>query len=216
MKPGFGWAAYVLAGFLFSSITRADVIAIGQSAFPSSATSVVFDGLDLNTEVNGLTVDGLQFTYAVGGVPVNGEVVIDGGPGTTNSVLLPNIVSIGDNTGTLTILLPSPVNFFGYGFAILNENVIPDATTISAFGGTTLLGSLSFSGAPDPIFTGGFAGIQSTSVFDRVELTFNSSDAPAFALDNVIFASTVPEPSTMFMALLGVGAVATLGFRNRQ
>ena len=72
------------------------------------------------------------------------------------------------------------------------------------------MGSLSFPGTPDPFFTGGFAGIQSTTAFNRLELTLNSSVAPAFALDNLIFASTIPEPSSLFLAVLGFGAVTVL------
>jgi hypothetical protein len=53
---------------------------------------------------------------------------------------------------------------------------------------------------PDPIFTGGFAGIQSTVAFDRVAVTFNSAATSVFALDNILIAS-VPEPSTLSLVL---------------
>jgi hypothetical protein len=55
---------------------------------------------------------------------------------------------------------------------------------------------------PDPSFTGGFAGIQSTLAFDRVAVTFNSVAAPAFALDNIRIAS-IPEPATIMLVLSG-------------
>ena len=97
----------------------AAVIPIGP--FPPS-TLITFTGLADGTEVNGLTVSGVSFTYTVGGNPLNGAVVIDGGPGITNNVALPNIVSVGNNTGTLTMLLPSPAIMFGYGYAILNHS----------------------------------------------------------------------------------------------
>jgi len=77
---------------------------------------------------------------------------------------------------------------------------------MSVFDGPTFLGSLSFAGAPDPIFTGGFAGLASTVAFDHVVVTFNSVAATAFALDNILVASAVvppplPEPPTILLIL---------------
>jgi hypothetical protein len=196
-----------LCGAAYSS-----VIAVGPAAFPTGSALLDFATLATGTEVNGLTVAGVQFSYTVGGSPLNGAVEIDGGPGTTNNIAPPNIVSIGNNTGILGLLLPAPVTLFGYGYAILNTITVANATTINIFMGTTNLGTLFYTGVPDPGFTGGFAGIQSTIPFNRVELTFNSGAAPAFAVDNVRFAATIPEPSTF---LLTVVALA-LGLRRRR
>ncbi|MFL6451928.1 MAG: PEP-CTERM sorting domain-containing protein [Bryobacteraceae bacterium] len=199
----------VFLGISLGIHARADVIGVGPSAFPALSTVVDFTGLPTNREVNGLTVAGVRFDYTVAGAPLNGAVVIDGGPGVTNNVSPPNIVSVGNNTGILNITLPSAVNLLGYGFAILNGVTIANATSVSAFSGSTLLGSVSFTGRPDPGFTGGFAGISSTTAFNRVALTFNSAAAPAFAVDNVRFAS-IPEPSTLAL-VLGVGVLFLAG-----
>ncbi len=216
MRFGYRWLTFVFSGLLLGATAQADIIAVGPGAFPSNATVISFSGLATGTEVNGLTVNGARFDYTVGGSPLNGAVIIDGGPGTTKHISPPNIVSIGRNTGVLTVTLPSSANLFGYGFAMLNGVAVANATTISAFSGTTLLGSLSFPGAPDPAFTGGFAGIQSTTSFNRLGLTFNSSVASAFALDNLTFASAVPEPSSLLLAVLGLGALATFSARIRR
>ena len=204
------WLFCVVGGLWLAAHARADVIAVGAAAFPAGTTVLNFASLVDGTEVNGLTLGGVQFVYTIGGSPRNGAVRIDQGPGTTNHITVPNILSVGDNTGVLSVNLPSSVNLFGYGFAIFSEEDVADATRISAFNGTTPVGSLSFPGTLDPFFTGGFAGIQSTTAFDRLELTFNSSVAPAFALDNLIFASTIPEPSSLFLAVLGFGVVTAL------
>ena len=180
------------------SHAMATVVAVGPGAFPASPV-LNFAGLADLTEVNGLIVSGVQFTYSLG----NGLVVIDGGPGTTNNVTPPNIVSIGNNTGVLGILLPTTSTVFGYGYAILNAVTVPNATTISVFNGATPLGSLSYTGVQDPDFTGGFAGIQSSLPFNRVELRFDTVTSPAFALDNIRFGSfaSLPEPSTWALTL---------------
>ena len=190
-----------LAAALSVSNVQASVIAVGPGAFPASATAITFMGLADGLELNGLTVGGVLFSYSLG----NGNVVIDGGPGVTNNVNPPDVVSTGNNTGILTLVLPSLETMFGYGYAILDTAAVPNATTITLFNGATNVGALSYSGSLDPIFTGGFAGIQSTVPFNSVELTFSSVAAPSFALDNVLFAS-VPEPSAILLMLTG-GAV---------
>lgn len=208
MKKPLLWSALIASTFLLGGDARADVIGVGPGAFPASSPILTFTGLATGAEVNGLVVNGVTFSYTVGGAPLNGAVTIDDGPGTTNHITEPNIVSVGNNTGILTVTLPSPANLFGYGFAILNGTTISNATSIAAFSGSTPVGSLSFAGAPDPDFTGGFAGIQSTVPFNRLALTFNSTAAPAFAVDNIVYASTVPEPATVLF--LGMGFVVLI------
>jgi hypothetical protein len=206
-----GWIV-VICCLLFLKVLEtnalATVISIGPGSFPSGSLLIDFTGLATGTEVNGLTVNGVHFTYTVGGVPLNGAVIIDGGPGTTNNIAPPNIVSIGNDTGTLTMALPALTTLFGYGYAILATATVPNATTISLFSGITPVGSLSYLGLPDPVFTGGFAGIQSTIPFDEVAVTFNSAAAPAFALDNVRIATTaVPEPTTLLLMASALGVL---------
>jgi hypothetical protein len=177
----------------------ATVISVGPGAFPSGSPLVTFTGVPDGTEVNGLTSGGLLFNYSLG----NGHVVINGGPGVTNNINPPNIVSIGNNTGILTVSLPGPTDLFGYGYALLSQANIANATTITLFSGLTNVGSLSYAGVPDIVFTGGFAGIQSTILFDRAQVTFNSAAAPAFAMDNVRVGTVVPEPSSILLVVVG-------------
>jgi hypothetical protein len=194
---------FALGFLLLAGTATASVVAIGPGGFPAGSTVLTLTGLADGTEVNGLTVSGVLFNYSLG----DGFVIIDGGPGITNNVDPPNIVSVGDDTGIVTVTLPSLVNTFGYGYAILNTDPVAGATTINLFNGATPVGSLSYDGVPDPAFSGGFAGISSTLLFDRVELTFNSAAAPAFAFDNVTFgvAADVPEPSTLLLIATGIG-----------
>jgi len=199
--------------FFCAQTVTAAIIAVGVGAFGPGSTLTTFTGLSDGTEVNGLTVDGILYQYSLG----NGQIIIDGGPGITNNVAPPNIVSTGSPSGILSLTLPSSINTFGYGYAVLNTSAVPNATTISLFSGATPVGALSYNGVPDPAFAGGFAGIQSTLSFNRVELTFNSVAAQAFALDNIrTFNSTSAVPEPVSMAIWGLGALgcAFAGYRR--
>ena len=198
---------------LSASHAVGSTMSVGIGAFGPGSTLTTFTGLADGTEVNGLTVNGILFNYSLG----NGQVTIDGGPGTTNNIAPPNIVSVGNNTGVLSMALPSFVGAFGYGYAVLSTGAVTAATTISLFSGATPVGTLSYNGVPDPLFSGGFAGIESTIPFNSVRVTFNSVAAPAFALDNIRTATTnvpVPEPSTML--LVGAGIIGFLLFRRTR
>ena len=153
----------VIGLFLTAQPANASTIPVGIGAFGAGSTLTTFNGQTNLGEVNGTTVDGILYQYSLG----NGALVFNGGPGVTNNISPLNIVSgFGANSGVLTLTLPSPVDTFGYGYAILTNVTVP-ATLIVLFDGATLVGSQVYVGTPDPVFTGGFAGIQMYSALQQ-------------------------------------------------
>ena len=203
-------AALVVAWALGAvPMASGSVITVGIGAFPMGSTLTSFAGLAVGTEVNGLTVDGILLQYSLG----NGRVAIGIGPNTTANINPPAVVSNpgANNSGMLTMTLPSLVDLFGYGYALQGTGTILNGTVISLFDGATPVGSLSYTATPDPTSPGGFAGIQSTVPFNRVEATFNSVAAASFALDNIRrgpAVAAVPEPT--LVALLGTGVLSMM------
>lgn len=213
------WVRLLVAAVLLGSNARADVMAVGISAFPASSALIDFNGLPSGLEVNGLTVSGVSFDYTVDGAPVNGALIIDGGVGTTHYISPPNIAGtfFFRGAGVLGITLPYPVNLFGYGFAAEARAggvfPFPNLTSVSAFSGDTFLGRVSFTGTPDAPgspnsdISGGFAGVLSPIAFDRVALSFlvDPTGISPPAVDNFRYAP-IPEPSTL-VVVFGVGGL---------
>ena len=171
------------------SFSQAVLTPIGPLDFASGATTLDFAALPTGTEANGLILDTVLFQVTKNSVATNGIVVVDGGPGTTGNIMPPNLVSLSDPNGVaLIVSLPHLASQFGYGYAINAGVSVTAATTIELFAGATPLGSISFTGIPDPIFTWGFAGVASDTPFDRAVLTF-SDVGDAFAVDNVTFSA---------------------------
>ena len=194
---------------------RAYAAVIPLTTADFAGTSLItFDGIPDGTPVNGMTVDGVQFNYFVNNVASN-ALVVDGGPGMTNNVSRPNLVTPpgGNANALLRLTFAEPEERLGYGFAVLTNLLIPDATTVTLFDGTdVMVGVLS---APstldfDPIFNNGFLGLRSTIPFVRADVTF-SPLAQAFAFDNLRFApaaAPVPEPTSVILLLAGLAGLA--------
>ena len=185
---------------------RATIIPIGPGDFSASATLETYGTIQTLQPVDGKTFSGVLHHFTMGGIPSN-SAIIDDGPGNTNHITVANIEGL--TSGILSLSFPQPENLLGYGYAILNTGIVPNATTVQLFdAGHNLLGSLSATGSPDPFFTGGFLGVESTVPFTLAEVTFNRN-ASDFAFDNLEFeptAALVPEPASLILlatSLLG-------------
>lgn len=170
---------------------------------------VTFSEVSNFTPVNGLTINGFTFTESI---PMSFTAPSSNGPGNSNNIsgdiALSSLGSIPAGYN-LTVSLATPAQSFGFGFALQGSTTVANAVTLTLFSGSTNLGSLVFAGAPDPAFTGGFAGIGNNGFFNMVQITFNES-FPAFALDNFAARTSVPETAGTLLMLCT--SAAPLGF----
>jgi hypothetical protein len=213
IKPLSALVLYLLA----APFSSAALTPIGPLDFASGATTINFAGLPTGTEANGLVLNGVLFQVTKNGSPTSGIVVVDGGgPGTTGNISPPNLISnpFSDLDGVaLIVSLPNFATQFGYGYAINAKAFVPGATTIDLFAASTPVGSISFTGIPDPEFTGGFAGVASDTPFDRAILTF-SDLGDAFAVDNATFSARTVADQGQTLILLSVGVFVLLCLRS--
>jgi hypothetical protein len=177
------------------------------------ASIVNFGEVPNGTPINGLTIKGFTFSENT----PQAQATSSGGPGPTNHISPPEALQLGSfdpATYALTVTMPSAVTSFGFGFAILDTIPTTNALTITLFNGATSLGSLTYPGAPDPTFDGGFAGIGSTDAFTSARITFGPS-AQSYAIDNMAVgaSSPIPEPGT---ALFGLALCGVATIRRRR
>jgi hypothetical protein len=197
---------------LFVTVPRveADVIAVGVDAFGPGSTLTTFTGLPNQTEVNGLTVDGILYTYSGG----NNHVDIGSGPSTSN-VQPPSMrwIFMGPDTGFLTLTFPSFMSTFGFDYALGTPNPPGFANRVELFNGSTNVGSLVFDPQPGVDHAGGFAGIQSTIPFNSATVMFFESANPGWAMDNVRTLA-IHEPSSLLLLAAGLSTVFCVRKRN--
>ena len=173
------------------------------------ASIVNFGEVADGTPINGLTIKGFTFSENT----PEALATSGGGPGPTNHISPPEALQLlgvfNPATYALTVTMPGAVTGFGFGFAILDTIPTANALTITLFNGATNLGSLTYAGAPDPTFDGGFAGIGSTDPFTSARITFGPT-AQSFAIDNmaVTTVAAIPEPGTALFGLALCGAAA--------
>jgi len=201
------------ASLLLTLITsRAGLFFVNEALLTPPAVNpasiVHFDEVPDGTPINGLTIKGFTFSENT----PQALATSGGGPGLTNHISPPEALQtlgvFNPATYALTVTMPGAVTSFGFGFAILDLAPTANALTITLFNGATNLGSLTYAGAPDPMFDGGFAGIGSTDAFTSARITFGPT-AQSYAIDNMAaVTAAIPEPGTALFGLALCGAAA--------
>ena len=150
--------------------------------------TLTFDELPLLTPLNGVTVQGVIFTYTIGGLPSN-DFRVAGGPGTTQFLQSP--VGEGDCSGTLTIGFEHPTAILSFGLARSTPVALSPGATVQLFDtGGNLLQTTNLVLTPLVSFAEAQFTYSGTPV-RRVLITFAPTGVPfdRFALDNLTYQS---------------------------
>jgi len=96
------------------------------------------------------------------------------------------------NGGALFITFDTPIKAFGADFAALNDGLVRTSITVN---GQTVSPSSTTTNVTR------FVGVVSDTPFTTVQLTSNTGDF--YGIDNVVYGTAVPEPSSSLLICLG-------------
>jgi hypothetical protein len=178
---------------LFSAFLLATVASAQTTSVTITGTEVPFQ------PVNGLTVKGVTFTDTTGAdfdAANGGQLTFTQDP-----------VIEGQTAGeTLTMVFPYPVSVLSFGMALSNQGTLTNAFTVSLFdslGNLLQTVPVTVGNPPGDAFSNGPFTSNQPGLISKAVITFDSSKASAFGLDNITFSTDYFEVS--YAANLNVG-----------
>jgi hypothetical protein len=170
-----------------------------------------FDELPPLTPVHALSIQGVRFTFTIGGVPspdarYNCNIPQQCPP---SSAFLSFPTLEGNSNGILTFDFDAPTPTLAFGVARNTILTLNPGLTVQLFApGLSPIGTF-------PLITANAGFVLSEGLFtfsgplvSRAVLTFNSPQTAArFGVDNLTF-EAIPEPSTLFLLAAGLASAA--------
>lgn len=177
------------------------------SAHAAQATTITMDELD-EQSVNGLSLKGAHFSFAIDGSASLDARINASGVGALTYVQDPSLE--GSTAGVLSIDFAQAVNTISFGVALSSEFELQDAALIRLVAAdATPIADQWVSTLPLILFSEARYEYTGQAV-SRIEVSF-ADHSNRFVIDNLSFAtSSVPEPSTALILLVGLAALAAI------
>src|SRR3990167_4833115 len=153
----------------------------------ASATTLTFGEVPFQS-VNGLTVQGVTFTFTVGGSPSTDAFYNSGGPGVTTYISDPSLE--GNSAGVLTLDFAAPTTVLQFGVAISEFTTLSPGFTVQLFNASLAsIGTFPVITNPMPAFSEGqFSYNNTTTPVKRARISFAVPfSGSRFAFDNLTY-----------------------------
>src|SRR3989338_6160285 len=151
----------------------------------ASATTLTFGEVPFQS-VNGLTVQGVTFTFTVGGSPSTDAFYNSGGPGVTTYISDPSLE--GNSAGVLTLDFAAPTTVLQLGAALSNFGTFNPGFTVQLFDASLApIGTFPITTNSITSFTEGQFSYNNTNApVKRARISFDPN-GPRFVLDNLTY-----------------------------
>lgn len=162
--------------------------------------------------VNGLLLDGVHFSYTLGGEASTDATAPVYAVGDLRFVQDPALE--GSTDGVLALDFDTPATDVSFGVALQAETEQPDAVWVQAWLGTTLQDQRWLTLAPETLFAEARYAVSGLDI-NRLQISFSVPNS-RFVFDNLSFtpvSSPAPEPATHLMWMAGLVVLVSMAKR---
>ena len=186
------------------------IVLVLMSGAANAAVTLTFDELPTQP-VDGLSYNGVNFSFKVDWVPSTDAVYNGIGPG--NLTYLQDASLEGTSAGVLILDFDKPTDQLDFGVALNSYNAVPTAYVVKLYDSSyTPIDTLTGGTSPLVLWSEGQFTYSGTRV-RRAVIGFNSQAASRFAIDNLTI-NPVPAPGAILLGSFGLGLVNWLRRRR--
>lgn len=186
------------------------IVLVLMSGAANAAVTLTFDELPTQP-VDGLSYNGVTFSFKVDWVP-SADAVYNGiGPG--NLTYLQDPTLEGTSTGVLILDFANPTDQLDFGIALNSYNAVSNAYVVKIYDSSyTLIDTFTGDTSPLVLWSEDQFTYSGTRI-RRAVIGFNDQAANRFAIDNLTI-NPIPAPGAVLLGSFGLGLVNWLRRRR--